>query len=51
MADLTTTVDGRTLKLTNLGKVLYPSGFTKGEVIDYYRAIAPVLLPTSTDGP
>ncbi|MBK8463055.1 MAG: non-homologous end-joining DNA ligase [Nigerium sp.] len=45
MADLTTTVDGRTLKLTNLGKVLYPSGFTKGEVIDYYRAIAPVLLP------
>lgn len=45
MTDVTTTVDGRTLKLTNLDKVLYPSGFTKGEVIDYYRAIAPVLLP------
>ena len=45
MTDVTTEVDGRTLKLTNLDKVLYPSGFTKGEVIDYYRAIAPVLLP------
>jgi bifunctional non-homologous end joining protein LigD len=39
-------VDGRTLKLTNLDKVLYPeAGFTKGEVIEYYRAIAPVMLP------
>jgi bifunctional non-homologous end joining protein LigD len=39
-------VDGRTLTLTNLDKVLYPeTGFTKGEVIDYYTRIAPVLLP------
>jgi bifunctional non-homologous end joining protein LigD len=39
-------VDGRTLTLSNLGKVLYPeAGFTKGEVIDYYTRIAPVLLP------
>ncbi|HEX3707832.1 MAG TPA: non-homologous end-joining DNA ligase [Mycobacteriales bacterium] len=39
-------VDGRTLTLTNLEKVLYPeTGFTKGEVIDYYARIAPVLLP------
>jgi len=38
-------VDGRTLKLTNLDKQLYPSGFTKSEVIDYYLRIAPVLLP------
>jgi bifunctional non-homologous end joining protein LigD len=39
-------VEGRTLKLTNRGKVLYPrAGFTKGELIDYYAAIAPVLLP------
>jgi len=37
---------GRELKLSNLDKVLYPeTGFTKGEVIDYYAAIAPVLLP------
>jgi len=39
-------VDGRTLTLTNLDKVLYPeTGFTKGEVIDYYTRIAPMLLP------
>jgi bifunctional non-homologous end joining protein LigD len=39
-------VEGRTLKLTNRAKVMYPrSGFTKGELIDYYAAIAPVLLP------
>ncbi|HKB29496.1 MAG TPA: non-homologous end-joining DNA ligase [Streptosporangiaceae bacterium] len=39
-------VEGRTLTLTNLDKVLYPeAGFTKGQVIDYYRRIAPVLLP------
>jgi bifunctional non-homologous end joining protein LigD len=41
----TVTVDGRELKLTNLGKVLYPAtGTTKRDVIDYYAAIAPELL-------
>lgn len=39
-------VAGRTLELSNLDKVLYPAtGFTKGEVIDYYTRVAPVLLP------
>ncbi len=39
-------VDGRTLTLTNLGKVLYPdSGFSKAEVLDYYQRVAPALLP------
>ncbi len=39
-------VDGRTLTLTNLGKVLYPeTGFTKAEVLDYYQRVAAVLLP------
>ncbi len=38
-------VDGRRLVLSNLDKVLYPSGFAKGEVLDYYSRIAPVLLP------
>jgi bifunctional non-homologous end joining protein LigD len=39
-------VEGRRLKLSNLEKVLYPAvGFTKGQVIDYYTRIAPVLLP------
>ena len=39
-------VEGRTLLVSNLDKVLYPeSGFTKAQVIDYYIRIAPVLLP------
>ncbi len=38
-------VDGRTLTLSNLEKKLYPSGFTKGQVIHYYSEIAPFLLP------
>ena len=39
-------VEGRTLSLSNLDKVFYPAtGFTKGQVIDYYTRIAPVLLP------
>jgi bifunctional non-homologous end joining protein LigD len=39
-------VQGRELELSNLDKVLYPeTGFTKGQVIDYYVRVAPVLLP------
>jgi bifunctional non-homologous end joining protein LigD len=38
-------IDGHTLKLSNLDKVLYPeAGFTKGEVIDYYTRVAPTML-------
>jgi bifunctional non-homologous end joining protein LigD len=49
---LTTEVDGQTMKLTNLGKVLYPeTGFTKAEVIDYYLNVADVLLPHLSDRP
>jgi bifunctional non-homologous end joining protein LigD len=39
-------IEGRHLSLTNLDKLLYPAaGFTKGQVIDYYARIAPVLVP------
>jgi bifunctional non-homologous end joining protein LigD len=39
-------VEGRSLRLSNLDKVLYPEpGFTKAQVIDYYTRVAPVLLP------
>lgn len=39
-------VAGKKLTVSNLGKVLYPdAGFTKGQVIDYYIRIAPILLP------
>jgi bifunctional non-homologous end joining protein LigD len=45
-------VDGRTLTLTNLAKVLYPAvGFTKAEVLAYYQQVAPVLLPHIADRP
>ena len=45
-------IDGRRLKLSNLDKVLYPqTGTTKGEVIDYYHRIAPVLVPQATRRP
>jgi bifunctional non-homologous end joining protein LigD len=34
------------LRLTNLGKVLYPEvGFTKADALEYYARIAPTLLP------
>ena len=47
-----TTVDGRELKLSNLDKVLYPkTGFTKGDLIAYYAAIAPVLLGHLSERP
>jgi bifunctional non-homologous end joining protein LigD len=43
-------VDGRTLKISNLHKVLYPrTGTTKGEVLNYYAQIAPVMLPHLKD--
>src|SRR5450756_2040419 len=45
-------IEGRTLKLTNLEKVLYPEvGFTKAQVIDYYTRMAAVILPHTRDHP
>ncbi|MBA2637741.1 MAG: DNA ligase D [Solirubrobacterales bacterium] len=39
-------VEQRTLRVTNLDKVLYPAaGFRKRDVLEYLAAIAPVLLP------
>ncbi len=50
MADsIETEIDGRRVSLSNLDKVLYPSGFTKAQVIDYYARIAPVAIPHLTD--
>jgi len=45
-------VDGKRIPVSNLNKVLYPqAGFTKGQVIDYYIRVAPVLLPHLKDRP
>lgn len=39
-------IQGKRLNLSNIEKVLYPTAaFTKGQVIDYYARIAPVLVP------
>ncbi|MEN6333417.1 MAG: non-homologous end-joining DNA ligase, partial [Phycisphaerales bacterium] len=39
-------IEGRQVELSNLDKVLYPeTGFTKAQVIDYYRRVAPHILP------
>jgi bifunctional non-homologous end joining protein LigD len=39
-------IDGHVLSLSNLDKVMYPrTGFTKGQLIDYYTRIAPAVLP------
>ena len=40
------TIGGRQLTLSNQEKVLFPGdGYTKGDLVAYYRAVAPVLLP------
>jgi bifunctional non-homologous end joining protein LigD len=48
----TVTIGDRALTLTNLDKVLYPeTGTTKGEVIAYYVAVAPWMIPHAKDRP
>ncbi|HEX4962145.1 MAG TPA: DNA ligase D [Thermoanaerobaculia bacterium] len=40
------------VKFTNLGKVFWPAeGYTKGDLVDYYRAVAPAMLPYLKDRP
>ena len=42
----------RELKLSNLDKVFFPvEGITKGDLLEYYRAVAPVLVPHLKDRP
>ncbi|WP_034271813.1 non-homologous end-joining DNA ligase [Haloechinothrix halophila] len=52
MTRVAVNVEGRRLSLSNLDKVLYPeTGFTKRDVIDYYRQVAPLMLPHITGRP
>jgi bifunctional non-homologous end joining protein LigD len=45
-------VEGHRLSLSNLDKVMFPeTGFTKGQVIDFYTRVAPVLVPHLRDRP
>jgi len=44
------TVEGKTVKLTNLGKPFWPElGITKGDLLRYYADVAPVLIPHVKD--
>ena len=45
-------VGGRELVVTNLDKVMYPeTGTTKADVLAYYAAVAPVLIPAAANRP
>jgi bifunctional non-homologous end joining protein LigD len=45
-------LDGHDIALSNPDKVLYPhDDITKGDVVDYYRAVAEVMLPHLADRP
>src|SRR5882757_5453451 len=45
-------IEGRQVAVSNLDKVFYPkTGFTKGQVVDYYIRISKVLLPHLKDRP
>lgn len=51
-ASTRTVIEGRELSVSNLDKVLFPqSGFTKGQLIDYYLRVAPVMLPHIRERP
>ncbi len=51
-SSIRTSVGGRELTVSNLDKVMYPrTGFTKGQLIEYYSLIAPVMLPHVRDRP
>ncbi len=46
----TLTIEGREVRLTNLDKPFWPErGITKGQLIQYYADVAPLLLPHIED--
>ncbi|MFZ5652025.1 MAG: non-homologous end-joining DNA ligase [Bacillota bacterium] len=40
-----TLVNGREVKMTNMGKVFWPEGYTKAHLVKYYMDMAPVMIP------
>ncbi len=50
--DQTVIIDGHTLKLTSLSKVIYPeTGTTKAEVLDYYARVSGALITHAANRP
>jgi bifunctional non-homologous end joining protein LigD len=51
-SEATLTIDGHRLKFTNLDKVFYPKeGYRKRDLLNYYDAVAPLILPYLKDRP
>jgi bifunctional non-homologous end joining protein LigD len=52
LAEANLTIDGHRLKFTNLNKVFYPKdGYCKRDLLNYYDAIAPLIIPHLKDRP
>lgn len=52
VAEATITIDGHNLKFTNLNKIYYPKdGYRKRDLINYYDAVSPLILPYLKDRP
>jgi bifunctional non-homologous end joining protein LigD len=50
--DVVREIEGKRVRLTSLERVLWPAaGFTKGQMLEYYTAIAPVMVPHIADRP
>ena len=52
LAEANLTIDGHRLKFTNLNKIFYPKdGYRKRDLLNYYDAVAPLILPHLKDRP
>lgn len=52
MSEQVIEVDGRSVKVTNQDRVLFPeAGVTKGDVVEYYRRVSDWLLPNIAGRP
>jgi bifunctional non-homologous end joining protein LigD len=52
LAEATLAIDGHRLKFTNLNKIFYPKdGYRKRDLLNYYDAVAPLLMPYLKDRP
>ena len=52
LKEATLDIDSHRLKFTNLSKVFYPAeGYTKRDLLNYYDAVAPLILPHLMDRP
>jgi bifunctional non-homologous end joining protein LigD len=48
--EVTLEIDGQSLKFTNLDKLYFPDdGYTKRDLLNYYDAVAPLLVPHLKD--